>query len=441
MDDKSCTRCPKPTFKCWKKGTGKGWVRSERAAPHGEGSVLPSADYDMCIINAEATKIRDCSRCRAQFTATFGIPDLWWKGYCKGANGFFGQEMIMDDEGNTTGLNTWARLQAKLTNRHHDPGYEWFKLNIFTRWIKSTRQTILIIFDFKPPAPSCVGRVPAGEPDALSGVPDENGYISPYSVYIPVLEKLVTLQDAAVWSVRDTVREIEKERDGPSKPKPTPNYRHLHETARHAIHVCETLDLAVKAARQIMAQHEALKADLDLCEELPDAAWTRAWKHTNGRLLFFEGMIGSLQERSASNKARLLNEIALAFNMVAQFDSGISVAIGRAAQKDSSAMKTVAFLTLLFLPATFVSAIFSTTFFEFKSESEWVVSEKFWVYWVVAIPITVITALLWFYWQRIFPPKKFGDMRFQEHYEARSRVSTMALQLSPFSGERERSAV
>ena len=44
-----------------------------------------------------------------------------------------------------------------------------------------------------------------------------------------------------------------------------------------------------------------------------------------------------------------------AFNMVTQRDSQETVRIGEAARSDSAAMKTVAVLTLTFLPATFVS--------------------------------------------------------------------------------------
>ena len=44
-----------------------------------------------------------------------------------------------------------------------------------------------------------------------------------------------------------------------------------------------------------------------------------------------------------------------AFNTIAQYDSKIMVRISEAVQNDSAAMKTIAVLTLTFLPATFVS--------------------------------------------------------------------------------------
>lgn len=44
-----------------------------------------------------------------------------------------------------------------------------------------------------------------------------------------------------------------------------------------------------------------------------------------------------------------------AFNMIVQYDSKVMVNISEAAHSDSAAMKTIAVLTLTFLPATFVS--------------------------------------------------------------------------------------
>ncbi len=111
--------------------------------------------------------------------------------------------------------------------------------------------------------------------------------------------------------------------------------------------------------------------------------------------------------------------------MVTQRDSKATVRIGKAARSDSAAMKTVAVLTLTFLPATFVSvsrwtrvltiveirsliaiqAIFSTQSFSFAPESppgqdSWVVSSHFWIFWAFSIPLTLVTIILWLVWQR-----------------------------------------
>ncbi|TID05049.1 hypothetical protein CH35J_002208 [Colletotrichum higginsianum] len=401
MNETCCSKCPVPQVQWWKKGYDHWETYDGASGNQAQRTVLPSDPFDVCIVRALAHEIRQCPACRQRFAETFGIPDLWWKKYCRGANGYFGCETTVGDNGAIAALNTWARFQVKLTNEDH-PGYEWLKLNTFTRWTPT--QTILIIFDLREPLASCMKRVPKEETerDPLFELPDESHWIDPYWAYIRILEKVATLQDAAVWAVRDTVRTTEKMRYGngstsPDMPKPAPDYRHLHETARHAIHVSETLDTGVKAARKILLEHDSHKAGPGPAGAQPDAAWTRAWHHTHQRLSFYEDMLSSLQERSASNKARQYNEISLAYNMVAQADSSMSVQIGHLTQKDSEAMKTIAFLTLLFLPATFVSAVFSTSFFDFDADSGlWQVSDQFWLYWAVAIPITTATAALWY---------------------------------------------
>ncbi|KAI9739798.1 MAG: hypothetical protein M1834_006519 [Cirrosporium novae-zelandiae] len=80
-----------------------------------------------------------------------------------------------------------------------------------------------------------------------------------------------------------------------------------------------------------------------------------AFKKSKKQLQFQISTLYGLQLRSNSNKERLLNEINLAFNTVAQYDSRTSVRIGQEVQLDSATMKTIATLNLMFLPATFVS--------------------------------------------------------------------------------------
>lgn len=252
---------------------------------------------------------------------------------------------------------------------------------------------------FDPPAP-----IREKMPSPMVKIPAKGAFGDPFWVYESILEEVLLLQDQSVWMIRDQVRAIEKSRALVTQPNP--NYGHLHELARHAIHVSETLDTAAKTAESILQRHAEYIAGASYAGDRE----RRASKQLQHRLHFLEHMFVSLKYRSASNQARLQNEIQLSFNIVAQSDARTSVEIGRAAQKDSAAMKTVAFLTLTFLPATFISAIFSTSFFNFDGEQgTWKVSDKFWIYWAVSIPVTSFTILLWFFWHRVFPPTLLGD--------------------------------
>ncbi|KAL3447602.1 hypothetical protein BJX65DRAFT_308012 [Aspergillus insuetus] len=111
-----------------------------------------------------------------------------------------------------------------------------------------------------------------------------------------------------------------------------------------------------------------------------------------------------LKTRSKELQERLSNEISLVYNLVSQ-------ALGRDARSDSSTMKALGVVGLLYLPGTFVSGMFGTNFFSFQGGSssgpgassdspndDWTVSSHFWLYWAVTVSLTVTTLLAWDLW-------------------------------------------
>ncbi|KAK8040860.1 hypothetical protein PG994_013867 [Apiospora phragmitis] len=195
-------------------------------------------------------------------------------------------------------------------------------------------------------------------------------------------------------AIRNHVRAVEKV--APQE-KPEPPYRFLHDISRHAVHVTETLDVAVETMDGMLSQHESVKAQV---------ADDDGWQMVHDRLLFSQQLLKGLRWRSKANEKRLQNEIQLAFHMVTQYDSGVSVAIGKAAKEDSAAMKTISMLTLTFLPPTFISSIFSMSFFKFDTDTSWAMSHNFWIYWAWAVPTTLLTLALWYYWQKQRAPER-----------------------------------
>lgn len=86
--------------------------------------------------------------------------------------------------------------------------------------------------------------------------------------------------------------------------------------------------------------------------------------------------------------------------------SNASRDIAIATQKDSMSMKTVAYLTFVFLPVNFVSAIFSTTVFDFQNWAAFetrskVVSPGWWVFLLSCIVVTAVTFIAWYWWHSI----------------------------------------
>lgn len=128
------------------------------------------------------------------------------------------------------------------------------------------------------------------------------------------------------------------------------------------------------------------------------------------------------------------------FNVVVQRDSKANVKIAtetmnisRAAKIDSASMKTIAVVTLAFLPATFVSVrssqgrvarrstdlspktVFSMSFFELSVDeqgvTQWNMSDQFWIYWVISVPLTFMTLAIWTYPQRAELLRLFYDWK------------------------------
>ncbi|KAI1178999.1 hypothetical protein F4777DRAFT_14380 [Nemania sp. FL0916] len=297
------------------------------------------------------------------------MPESWWSDSSRKSNGYFGCHAVAGH------IDTWAYFEIKKVET--ETYYRWFKLNIFMRWFRSSHQTIVLAFDTDP-------GIASNFRAHLEAI-DSSSLNAPYWFYSYLLKEVSRIQESAVWAIRDRVRGVEKAVI--PKGRPDPNYRNMHDIARHAIHVSETLDVAVLTIKRMLVHHEALMPSLQYLDES---------REVHCQLQFYESFISSLRCRSASNEKRLQNEIQLAFNTVAQHDASTSVKIGLATQSDSVVMKSIAFVTLTFLPPTFVSAIFSMSFFDYGAESGWVISEKFWVYWAVAIPTTILTALAWY---------------------------------------------
>lgn len=262
---------------------------------------------------------------------------------------------------------------------------------MFIQWDGESHQTIVVAFD----SPSIIAK---GFLENLT-IPDAHTLNSPFWFYPHLLSEVARHQEAAVWAIRDQVRQVELRI--PPQGRPEPDYRHLHDIARHALHVSETLDVAMKTIKRMLERHK------DICPSLSDSDVEQG---IHSELQFFESYISSLSSRSTSNEKRMLNEIQLAFNTVAQHDARTSVKIGLATQADSLTMKSIALVTLTFLPPTFVSAIFSMSFFSNNSELGWAISDKFWIYWVFAIPTTLLTAVAWYFLQKKYnvpaPPRE-----------------------------------
>jgi Mg2+ and Co2+ transporter CorA len=141
------------------------------------------------------------------------------------------------------------------------------------------------------------------------------------------------------------------------------------------------------AVSTTLALAKALQNTVEVCEDL-------------------EGRQGWSEQRQEIQSTITRAEITLHSLKMSQavLDSLSTTLYNHIAKTDTGSMKTIAVVTLLFLPATFVSAIFSTGIFDFhanESDSEKRVRSSYgWIYLLACILTTGIALVAWVLWYK-----------------------------------------
>ena len=221
-----------------------------------------------------------------------------------------------------------------------------------------------------------------------------------YGIHALLASIVMDLQNKAVWEIRTAVRNIELLRTTPGIQIHHSQFPRLHDLARHTGHVLETLDLSYGTLQSMIENHDRLAATTTTSQTGTDTETmgiktAQQHRYIRDRLHFYKEAIQGLRLRSISNKDRLQNEIQLSFNIVAQNIATSSVEISKAVQSDSSVMKTIALVSAGFIPMTFIATVFSMSFFVYSVDNEkWNMSSQAWIYGVVAVPFTLVTAVV-----------------------------------------------
>ncbi|KAJ5404223.1 hypothetical protein N7509_004094 [Penicillium cosmopolitanum] len=390
-------------------GNGDHWTKKEiytselRVQSRGQVPSIVSEDTEVYIIIANAKALIECEQCRKTFMNTFCIPKTLWSPAIRNSNGYFGCEATYDTN-SVAGFNTWAYFEMK--HLEPDMEYDWSKASTFTRWTTHTNQTALIYFD-------PTHRI-AQTPDLEEASPDI--LKDPFWIYTHILEEIIPPSGQS--GTTSALSRKQKARNPPGRPQP--NYRRLHDI----VHVTESLDVAVQTIEQLLRHHqryahkpptpalistESLNDDDTTAPPATGSTITAplpqsTFQQIQSRLEFNQSCLTSLRHRSTANEKRLAHEIQLAFNTVSQHDANLSVKISHAMMSDSTALKTLAFVTFVFLPPTFISSIFSMSFFKF--DDGFTMSGEIWIYWAFALPTTIVSTLIWQFWHKISPRQR-----------------------------------
>lgn len=170
----------------------------------------------------------------------------------------------------------------------------------------------------------------------------------------------------------------------------------------------KTVDQLLKVVLQrLAAEEQALKAGG--CDT--DPGWLEGislLRHQVGVLQYRHEM-QALDTRYLVKRVEI--QIQALFHMIAQedafFNYKLSHHMSQTAEfsyRDAASMKTLAVVTMFFLPGSFVSALFSTELFAWEDVNQGSSSiavpttPQLTLYWLVTIPLTVATFVLYFLW-------------------------------------------
>ncbi|KAK3073439.1 hypothetical protein LTR53_005017 [Teratosphaeriaceae sp. CCFEE 6253] len=324
---------------------------------------------------------------RNRLTLAFHIPQKFWTSLCEDSSGFFSayeHHSLHTQERSHRQAFRFLIKQRVTPNAPLVPtqlAYRWDRLGFVTCWQPHGNLAVLC---FDTPA-----ALKQDLRDRLAGSEPLTQGHGAFALHPMLLMSVVRSFDTAVWSWRDVVRKIEETRDA-RKAVSMHSFADMHETACHVIHCSDMLTTAQSVMESIS-------------DDIRDYA-TRGLGSPDPEAIlrevdFSRSLLTSLLHRSHALEKRLQNEINLAFHLYAQHNGQVTARIAGLAQRDGEVMKGVSVLGMVFLPGTFVSAVFSMSFFDFAGPGP-AVSGHFWLYWAIAVPLTVLTLVSWHLWQR-----------------------------------------
>ncbi|RSM19561.1 hypothetical protein CDV31_001721 [Fusarium ambrosium] len=241
-----------------------------------------------------------------------------------------------------------------------------------------------------------------------------------------ILCELLTAGDiASVRGTANQLQEVESRTRWSGVFDNVMDVEHANEGARVSFsQMTRTLNVAIS---RLPTREARTKANVLLVERILECISAIVKKHCEGdNARMNEALLKStnrlkqrLQVLQATQNGLLLeiaretqiasSQLQIVYNLVAQRDNKnnyemarISLEISRTAKDDSFAMFTLAVMSILFLPGAFIATLFSMDLFDWSAkDGERVINSRFWTYWAIALPLTLIVLIGWLSWLKM----------------------------------------
>ena len=241
-------------------------------------------------------------------------------------------------------------------------------------------------------------------------------HTQPFLVFDLIYVELFLLVDKVAWALADVFWPIEKStlelaelgRKGtfPEMLNSRMDFAGLHDMSKHCIYVLEGLEAATLTLNAMITHLQSLAVSNLNAAIINNLDYRkRTFESTLLRVRSLEKRMGNISSLSfhlvTQHDSEIMRDDSKVMRMdssIMREDSSVMREDSRVLRNDSAAMKMVALLTLVFLPATGVASVLSCPFFtvDFKHEAEPIlVASSFKVFWIVVLPLTFGIVLVW----------------------------------------------
>ncbi|PNS21766.1 hypothetical protein CAC42_1620 [Sphaceloma murrayae] len=351
---------------------------------------------------------------RTRLQGDLGLPTAFWSMLQQESNGFFAARDHFSPSGTLEAHTTTTRFLVKVprspgaSNKDVKP-YGWVFIGVFTRWQVDCKTIVLI------QTQDC-HEIRTAIANLSTELAQSQCRSNPYAAHVILLEQITAIYSSSIWAWTGEIRTFERLREANQSEEsdvlPIPDYDRVNEAPRHIFHCTEILAAAIDVVENMIEEHQAFQVQYG--ELFTSSPSRNVARNVTQALKAQRSLLVGNSLQAKALEGRLGHQVSLASATITQHDSKVVMQIQKATAADSASTTTISFLGLIFLPATFVCSLFSTTFFSLQPAVDltartdgpngrgadavpayWIMSDRFWVFWAVSLPLTVFTVGVW----------------------------------------------
>ncbi|KAM0286761.1 hypothetical protein ACHAQH_000781 [Verticillium albo-atrum] len=176
-----------------------------------------------------------------------------------------------------------------------------------------------------------------------------------------------------------------------SQPKIDELSRAAQNVANTQVHIANLVrhDAYIKNMAEYLQQKGLVSKWRDLAPEELQGPWNLAFDTLFPQVPLLKNLTSDLALSLLYLETRASCQSSVIRSMMTHEDARLGAELAEAARKDSSAMRSIAMMTMIFLPGAFFAALFSMESLPQPAK------EKFWIFWACTAPATILVFVVW----------------------------------------------